>query len=309
MKFSTCVRPFVFKPFQISIWLCVCLCVCVFVCLCVDAEPDPAQAAESEDPAQIGNKRGPLTSTQAAQPAAKARASRVKSDKSDREKRQHAKISTMKVSKEMQSLLSIIVKSQLWTAQILREMIGIIFDSWIVLVEEPIVISLRAAGKKYSQQVRARGKGHQLGCPAIHFFHALICCLTTYGDRIGAKNLAHIKLIMAIIKNMSPDWVFMSVRQCKLHKVFDSAKLKLSISLIEQPLMAQMEDQLSQWNVTAPEGPEDQRLHADLKRFHRSSLRMCIRGAMEQIDQRYLSGRPPQGALEELLQASLDGKK
>ena len=91
------------------------------------------------------------------------------------------------------------------------------------------------------------------------------------------------------------------VRQCKTTKIYDKSKTKLAISVIEHPLSCWMN-----CNLDTLKG-ENLLLHAERESCRHLSVRQAIRMAFAQMPAiRHLSGRAPQGAMEELLQSCLN---
>ena len=87
------------------------------------------------------------------------------------------------------------MKSCLWTIQILRDVIGVLFDQWIVEADSPEADSMRAQGRAYAAAVKKEGKGHRLGPPALHFFNGLLESLIKRGPAISSTTLRFLAVV------------------------------------------------------------------------------------------------------------------
>ena len=159
---------------------------------------------------------------------------------------------------------------------------------------------MRKQGQAYSAAVRKDGKGHRHGPPALHFFHGLLMSLIKRGTAIGASTFKYLQQVEDVLADQEAEDIFLVIRQCKLSKVFDKTKLRLSIAIIEQPLAI--------WASEKHKANLDSGASAP-SALPNTSLRAALKKAMGELGHRHLTGRAPAGAMEELLQASLDTKK
>lgn len=131
------------------------------------------------------------------------------------------------------------------------------------------------------------------------------------GQGLGRMNLKALIAIEKIMTEWSPAEAHLVVRACKLSRCYDRSKTRLSIALIEQPLAYRKVSKLLE--LRAVQGSEmlgeDRQLLEELEAYQYCSLREIIRSTMQQIEAKHLTGRMPQGAMESLLQSSLETKK
>ena len=271
-----------------------------------EAEEKPLVDEEELPQARSGRKRGgPAVAGSSRPKDSKTSSSATPGVDSKREKRMHAKVATMKLSKDHQSLLTLMLKGQLWTMQNMREVLGVIYDQWIVEADSPEAEEMRGQGRSYSEEVKKRGRGHGLGCPAIHIAGGFFGALEKRGPMIGLKNQKHLKWIVELMDNSSPQEFFLLVRQCRVHKVYDKTKARISIALREDMLQSWKQQSIETLRAEAKEDQEKAQLLVDRESLLMLSLRSSLLSAMEQLSARFLTGRPPMGAMEELLQAAL----
>ena len=226
----------------------------------------------------------------------------------ERERRQLARIDAMKISKEQAALMTVVVKSSLWAQQSLRDMMGALYDTYMLETESDEVVRMRLAGQAYSQAVRTSGKGHPHGPPACHFFGGLMESLLKRGSALGQQTFLLLQALAAIMDDIMVEEVFLAVRHCRLSKVYDKTKTRLAFVLFQAPITAWVTDKIEA--ARADTYNEDlQAALPVLLKLQNSCVRSLLRKAIIETGARHLTGRAPQGALEELLQSSVEGKK
>jgi hypothetical protein len=226
----------------------------------------------------------------------------------DKERRHLARIDAMKLSKEQSALLKVLVKASLMAQQSVRDLTGALYDTYVLAVDSEETKAMKLQGVAYSQTVRAAGKGHRHGPPACHFFSGLIESLLTRGVALGSQTFQTMFALQKVLEDQTVEEVFMAVRHCKLNKMYDKTKLRLSLVLFQAPINAWVAEKVAA--VQADKENDDlQQLLPGLLKLQGCCVRTLLRRALAEAGAQHLTGRAPPGAVEELLQSALEVRK
>ena len=98
---------------------------------------------------------------------------------------------------------------------------------------------------------------------------------------------------------------FLAVRHCRLTKVYDKTKMRLTFVLFQAPFSAWIEDRIMSAEVDKENAVLQQHLPG-LFMLRNSCVRTLFRKALVEVGARHLTGRAPAGAMERELQQYLE---
>jgi len=213
-----------------------------------------------------------------------------------RQKKTEIKITAIK-DKAARQHATLMTKAVLASCQMIRELVGVVFDGFLLPVDSPEAVAIRAAGRLYAETVKKEGKKtHRRGPPAPYLLNGLLVSLVERGVALGAVTFRHLKAFADLYKAMGQDDILQWLRTCMWRKSFRNTHIKVFIGLVEAPGLPTYI-----LNPGPSEGLETP------SATPASSLRTVLRNSMAQIEGcRVLVGAAPPGALERLLQTSLE---
>ena len=185
------------------------------------------------------------------------------------------RITKMKAPTEKQVHVAT-VKLVLSLAQLMRDVKGSLYTTYMLKADSPEVVSGREQLRSYGAACLAKGKGHGMGPPAIYLFAGVMKGMCSRGDSVGM-------VTAKALKEISEKWTERSAKErCELvphcrrvSKVYDQELAKLEYML---------------------GGPDA------------AALKTIMSRAFGEIGAKKMMGAAPPGGLEDILQKYLDGK-
>ncbi|CAK0848494.1 unnamed protein product, partial [Prorocentrum cordatum] len=200
-------------------------------------------------------------------------------------------IKDMGFTKKQANFINVMVKQTLMTTQLVRELWAAGVDTYFLTADLPEIEAAQEAGATYSHEVRARGKGHQLGPPHLHIFNGFVTKLLERGPALGQRTHAMLKDWHGRVWcELQPHDLYDMVRLFRVTKCYDQNKRKLHLMMrdVAQP--------------SVPPESDEQQLPSPL------TVRGLLQKALEEIGGRRALGAAPPGAMEEILQNAVDAK-
>jgi hypothetical protein len=125
--------------------------------------------------------------------------------------------------------LPTIVKATCMSLQGLREIEGITNDVMLFPKTHPVIIQMKEATGKWSEQVATAGKGHALGPPHLPAWEAFLATMKD-ADVGGAAKTA-LRELEASFREMSLQDKLLAVRVAKQKQTFDEDYSKVTIAV------------------------------------------------------------------------------
>jgi len=186
---------------------------------------------------------------------------------------------TVKISKELQPLLKWLTMATLSALQTGRDFQGIVLDCVTMQTDTPLCQALLNTGKRYAAACAEAGKGHGYGPPHLHLMAALLKHLLSCD--VGSVNRRHLQGFYDYNAALDMWEQNLTIRQCRVVKMYDSGAKKLFIAINEVHLV------------------EVQQEHG----FR--SIRKTLMDALTQLDCKVMMGSPPAGHMERELASYL----
>ncbi|CAK0815000.1 unnamed protein product [Prorocentrum cordatum] len=211
-------------------------------------------------------------------------------DKKNRNRHQ-GKVKDMGFNKKQAAFIDVMVKQVLLTTQMARDLWAAGVDAFFMDADAPEVAAASECGVAYSREIRAGGKGHQLGPPHHHKFDGFLSKLLERGVALGQLTHARLKL--------RHDKAWLELQAEELHdmlrlframKCYDQSTRKIHIMLRDVPM-----DQPS------PESDE-QPLPSPIQG------RGLLHNAPAEAGARRVLGAAPPGAMGGIMQNPVDGQ-
>ncbi|CAK0855059.1 unnamed protein product [Prorocentrum cordatum] len=247
--------------------------------------------AKAPPPRQGGGATSGFGGPNAAASGPQENAVQDKGDKKNRN-RHLGKVKDMGFNKKQAAFINVMVKQVLLTSQMVRDLWAAGVDTFFMDADAPEVVAVSECGVTYSHEVRARGKGHQLGPPHLHIFDGFLSQLLERGVALGRLTRARLKLWhdKAWVE-LRTDELYDIMRLFRVMKCYDQTKRKRHIMRRDVPM-----DQPS------PESDE-QPLPSPIQ------VRGLLQKALVEAGARRALGAAPPGAMEEIMQNAVDGKE
>ncbi|CAK0890118.1 unnamed protein product, partial [Prorocentrum cordatum] len=185
-------------------------------------------------------------------------------------------IKDMGFTKKQANFINVMVKQTLMTTQLVRELWAAGVDTYFLTADLPEIEAVQEAGATYSHEVRARGKGRQLGPPHLHIFNGFVTKLLERGPALGQRTHAMLKDWHARVWcELQPHDLYDMVRLFRVTKCYDQNKRKLHLMMrdVAQP--------------SVPPESDEQQLPSPL------TVRGLLQKALEEIGGRRALGAAP----------------
>ena len=260
-----------------------------------------AEGGEATGAPPVG-KAKPATRSGGAQPAAASggapsggdAAAEGGGNKTDKQKRNRhlGRVKDMGWNKKQAGLINVMLKQLLLTTQMVRDLWAAGVDTFFMDADSPEVVAALDSGATYSQEVRARGKGHQLGPPHLHIFNGFLAKLLERGVALGQRTHSLLKLWYdKMWVELGLEEIYNILRLFRVMKCFDPTKRKIHIMLREVPM------------ETPSQESDEQQLPSP------TLVRSLLQKALVEVGARRAMGAAPPGAMEEIIQNAVDAKE
>ena len=127
---------------------------------------------------------------------------------------------------ENKALMSLMVKQILNSAQTGRDLMGVLYDTWIVPIECQLIQVAKKQNLKYSEKVKARG--HGLGPPHLYTFGGVLSGLASM-----VKDTESMIPVQEVIDNYIEKEATAkgeTIKICRVSKACDSSKHRLTMA-------------------------------------------------------------------------------
>ena len=127
---------------------------------------------------------------------------------------------------ENKALMSLMVKQILNSAQTGRDLMGVLYDTWIVPIECQMIQVAKKQNMKYSEKVKTRG--HGLGPPHLYTFGGVLAGLASM-----VKDTENMVPVQQVIENYIEKEATAkgeTIKFCRINKVYDSSKFRLTMA-------------------------------------------------------------------------------
>ena len=127
---------------------------------------------------------------------------------------------------ENKALMSLMVKQILNSAQTGRDLMGVLYDTWIVPIECQMIQVAKKQNMKYSEKVNTRG--HGLGPPHLYTFGGVLAGLASM-----VKDTENMVPVQQVIENYIEKEATAkgeTIKFCRINKVYDSSKFRLTMA-------------------------------------------------------------------------------
>jgi len=142
-----------------------------------------------------------------------------------------------KIPMELKPILKYLVLSSCALLQESRTLQGVLLDCFTIPTKSELFLRLREAGQEYARKCSEAGRGHTLGPPHIHLWHALVSFLAAASE-VGAQTRKGMVEHLEKLKTWDQEGM-LHVRLVRTSKCFKSKAKKLWISLDEPVLLAE----------------------------------------------------------------------
>ena len=128
-----------------------------------------------------------------------------------------------------------VAKGMLMQTYLVRMLVATAWETYVLMAEAPLVLSLRARARLYSVSCRQQGKGHTNGPPHFHLFITMIEELSKLP--IAAEGVVgttqelmdKMKMLWDTVKPMEQEDLHYMIRHMQISKMYDKKTVKLHI--------------------------------------------------------------------------------
>ncbi len=129
-------------------------------------------------------------------------------------------------------LLPLLAILALSSAQITRDLAGALFITILVPSTSKVIKAMLQAGKAYSVECKKRGKGHDLGPPSSHVFHAMIEALQE--EDVGGGNKLGLIAMIESEEYQEHEELQDAVQVCRVSRCWEATKSRVTLAMSDK---------------------------------------------------------------------------
>ena len=187
-----------------------------------EEEKEKSKARKSSSSAQKGGGEGTAT-----QKGKKKGGGKGKDDKDN----EASKKQMTEAFRENKALMSLIIAQVLNSAQTDRDLMGILYETWVIPIGSRIVELAKKQNLKYSDKVKVRG--HGLGPPHLYTFGGVLAGLQEL--KKDSDHTEPLKTVIEAFVKKSAVEKGEVAKLCRASKVYDSSKYRVTMSFGTSP--------------------------------------------------------------------------